>query len=350
MIKSVKLKNFGPLEDMEWKNIGSINLVIGKNSTGKTFLLKALYTAVKTIEGYKRNNENRSVREILADKLYWTFQPGDSIGNIVAKGQDSLSFEMQFSQDGGREQEFLYDFGNRANGVRSIRHNNDLRERHNSIFLPTKEVLSLSSIITRSRVDRIFGFDDTYYDLINALVVDTAKGNFINNIKKSRDILEGLLGGRADYNSQNASWSFKRGNSVFSMGVTAEGIKKIAILDRLLGNRYLTEGSIIFIDEPEFALHPAAISTFLDIIKLLADCGMQIFIASHSYFVVKKLYLIAQKDDVSIPVLSFEEDEKGKPYKIDDLKDGMPDNAIIDEAVKLYDAEIELEFPSEKKS
>jgi predicted ATPase len=46
-------------------------------------------------------------------------------------------------------------------------------------------------------------------------------------------------------------------------------------LDTLLGNRYLDTKSIIFIDEPEAALHPSAVAKFLDIITNLADSGIQ---------------------------------------------------------------------------
>jgi AAA15 family ATPase/GTPase len=131
---------------------------------------------------------------------------------------------------------------------------------------------------------------------------------------------------------------FVKGRHKFPIGTTAEGIKKIAILDTLLGNRYLDTNSIVFIDEPESALHPTAIAQLLDIIVLLAERGIQFFMASHSYFVVKKLYLIAQEKEWSIPVLLS--DNEGWHY--DDLQHGMPDNAIIDESIRLYRQEVGL--------
>lgn len=121
--------------------------------------------------------------------------------------------------------------------------------------------------------------------------------------------------------------------------MTAEGIKKIAILDRLLGNRYLAQHSIVFIDKPESALHPSAISTFMDIIALLADFGIQFFPASHSYFVVKKLYLISQKQQMTIPAaLGNKENE----WIYTDILQGIPDNSIINESIDLYKQEVEL--------
>ena len=64
----------------------------------------------------------------------------------------------------------------------------------------------------------------------------------------------------------------------------------------MLGNRYLTPQSVIFIAGPESALHPSAISEFLEIVDLLSKQGIQFFITTHSYFVVKKLYLLALKN------------------------------------------------------
>ncbi len=106
MIKSVAMQNFGPLLDTKWENLGNINVLIGANSSGKSFYLKALYTAIKSLEGYKRGNENRTLAEILADKLYWTFQV-PKIGDLVTKGQsEALSFQFEIDN-----KELKYSFG-----------------------------------------------------------------------------------------------------------------------------------------------------------------------------------------------------------------------------------------------
>jgi len=75
MLDSIELENFGPLTRLDWRNLGRINLMIGGNGTGKTFVLKAPYTAMRTIEEYRRGDDQRTAAEILAEKLYWTFQP-----------------------------------------------------------------------------------------------------------------------------------------------------------------------------------------------------------------------------------------------------------------------------------
>ena len=335
MLDGIRLENFGPIPHLEWMGLGPINLLIGGNGSGKTFLLKILYSAMRTIEEYKRGDDRRTEAEILAEKLYWTFQP-DKIGDLVTKGAVSLSCAVRFN-DG----DFSYSFGRDTTKQITSLENGIPPRSSNSIFLPAKEILSLQQIILKSREqDKVFGFDDTYLDLARALRQSTQRGRNYPEFAASRQNLEHILGGRIEYDEASGRWQFRKGSQRFPIGVTAEGIKKIAILDALLGNRYLDLDAIVFFDEPESALHPSAISALLDIVAMLANRGIQFFMASHSYFVIKKLFLIAQKQKLSIPVLSAQADNEH--WVADDLANGMPDNAIIDESIRLYEEEVDV--------
>ena len=72
MINKLKLKNFGTNKSIDWNNLSNINLIIGENGSGKSFLLKAMYCCIKTIEDYRRGDDNRNETEILSERLYWT--------------------------------------------------------------------------------------------------------------------------------------------------------------------------------------------------------------------------------------------------------------------------------------
>jgi len=334
MITKAAFTNYGPIKEIKLGKLSKINLIIGANGSGKTFLLKALYSATRTLEEYKRGKEQRSASDILKDKLYWTFQAA-KIGDLVTKGAaGKLTANINF--DGN---EFQFTFGKETARQINFLENHVKPLTSNSIFLPAKEVISLQKIILKTReVDKLFGFDDTYLDLARALRQTLKQGKNYAGFSKARKKIKDIVGGRIEYDQTIDEWIYRNEkNQKFEVGVTAEGIKKIAILDTLLGNRYLDTNSIIFIDEPESALHPTAIAKLLDIIYLLSDCGIQFFLASHSYFVIKKLFLITQEHKVDIPVISCEKDE----WKIDNLKDGMPDNSIIDESIKLYEEEVD---------
>jgi AAA15 family ATPase/GTPase len=337
MLNKIELKNFGPLPKLSWQDLGKINLVIGENGTGKTFLLKALYSAIRTLENYKRGNDQRTAAEILYDNLYWTFQPG-KIGDLVSKSASGhLSCAVQFDYT----QNFSYSIKKDTTKQLSSLENNIQPLSSNSLFFPAKEILSMVDIIFNSREkDKIFCFDNTYLDLARAIRPLSGAKAYLTPEKDEvvRQKLDKLLGGRIAYDKKNGCLMFHKADQKFPLEVTAEGIKKIGIFNILLATGYLEPGAVIFMDEPESSLHPKAVSGLLDIVTLLAESGIQFFLASHSYFVVKKLFLIAQQKKMSIPVISTQ----GGQWLTNNLQDGMPKNDILDESVRLYKEEVRL--------
>lgn len=151
--------------------------------------------------------------------------------------------------------------------------------------------------------------------------------------------IKNIFDGSIDYDVEKREWLYKKGDNYFTMNATAEGIKKAFTLEKLLEKNFLNSNSIIFIDEPEANLHPKAVSQFLDYLFSLSQSGMQIFMATHSYFVIKKMYLLAKQNNESIPVLMFKEMDEEARWIQEDLKDGMPDNGIIDESIRLFEEE-----------
>ena len=333
MIKSLSIRNLGPISQLDCHQLGKINLIIGPNQSGKTFLLKALYAALKTVEQYKRGRENRTDKEILSDKLYWTFQT-ESLGSIVKKGESSLSFTMQ-SHNG---ESFGVSFGPSTIKKVNIENNTFAPTNSNVVFIPAKEVISIRDIIIDLRERSWFGFEEPYSDLAKSLK-KTYKGRNYKAFSDARQQIINMIGGRLEYDETKNTWLFRDSNRrVYDVSSTSEGVKKISILDVLLGNHYLDNHSIILIDEIEANLHPAMITRFLQTIKLLADAGLQFFISSHSYFVIKRLYIMAHQYNMHIPVLSFDEGS----CDISNLQNEMPRNSIIDESIALYHDEISL--------
>lgn len=335
MINSLTIKDFGPIKELDISKFGSINVFIGSNGSGKSFVLKSIYAAIKSIEQYNRGKEIKSISELLSEKLYWTFQP-NNLGDLVRKNtEDSLKFSL--TNDNGNQ--LAFSFGkSTTKSVKNVE-NTFPQTEVNSIFLPTKEILSSRTfIINLKDINKEFGFDDTYYDLAKSLTPVT-KGKNYKEFSNSRQKLSEAINGMIFYDDNSNEWKFRDNNKYeYPMGLTSEGVKKISIIETLLGNRYLSKGSLIFIDEPESNLHPKLLFEFMEIIYELSKIGVQFFIATHSYFVVKKLYILAQKYKKTIPIISFENNET----VISDLKNGMPDNPIINESINLYKEEVNL--------
>lgn len=332
MFNRLTLQNFGPFRDLSWDLAPGINIVIGENGTGKTLLLKLLYALVRAREEYGRGKEKRTFKTILDNKLFWTFQ-FDKLSDLVTKRENTCHISYKLDN-----RPTTISFSSAAEkGVGELA--GDQRHRDAlSIYFPAKEVLSVSHIIKKSLgIDKEFGFDDTYLDLVKALEADTTRGRNYSTFSKARSALKGLLGGMIV--QEGGEWIYKKGRDTFPISLTAEGVKRIAIIERLLGNRTLSKKSVLFVDEPEAVLHPKAIITFIEMLWGLAHAGMQIFIATHSYLVLKKLQILAQNDAISTPVLSLSED--GPEHS--DLIDGMPANPIVEVSLQLYREELALE-------
>ncbi|MBN8683185.1 MAG: ATP-binding protein [Chitinophagales bacterium] len=342
--------------DLSLKDIPEINIIIGKNDTGKTGLLKLLYATVKSLEIYslKKKTTDTSYKKELSDKLYDTFMPRkNGLGDLVQKGsKDRLDVNITISGNNGKyKQPIYYSFGERTEKtiLTGNEHIDPLPDNViNALFIPAKEVLTAFTDIRNIR-DNFYGigFDDTYLDLIKSLDLPTTKGRVANELSQVNKSLEDLFDGKIEQTGQKEHpFVFKKGNQQFSMQQTAEGIKKIGILTTLITNRQLGKGTVLFMDEPETALHPDAIRKLVEMLVAMSKAGVQLFIASHSYFVVKQLAICAKRDRLNVNCWSLNRDNgKLVENSMYNLIDGvLPSNSIIDETLKMYDQEISVDF------
>ena len=352
MVKRISVQNFMGYSNFKSHEFAPINLIIGKNDTGKTGLLKLLYSCCKAVDIYSRRVVNEEVlfKRVLAEKLLDTFQPGKrGLGELVSKiTHEKLHVDIEYQQERlGYFDRMYFSFGESTTSTindcqETIGH---LREDFRCLFLPAKEVLTSFKAIRATRDNlHIPGFDDTYLDLIRALVVPTQRGNYTSGLKSVNRKLEDLFDGRIEQGVDD-DFVFKKGKNEFSMAMTSEGVKKIGILTTLIRNRQINDTSLLFMDEPETTLHPEAIRELMGMLMLMAKSGVQVFLASHSYFVLKQLHLSARKENINVGCYALTR-ERNQPIRYDyfNLREDLPDNAISDEAIRMSDEEVRLDL------
>lgn len=80
-------------EALKWHGHGSLNVIIGENDTGKTHLLKLLYSVTRAIEEYFKKvqgPEPLDLSSLLAAKLRWVFLPHNlELGRLVSRGGEA---------------------------------------------------------------------------------------------------------------------------------------------------------------------------------------------------------------------------------------------------------------------
>jgi ABC-type multidrug transport system ATPase subunit len=151
--------------------------------------------------------------------------------------------------------------------------------------------------------------------------------------------LKRAIGGTVTNKNEEFYLKNKQGNIEFTL--LAEGLRKLGLLLTLLQNGSLLSGSVLFWDEPETNLNPKLIKTVIEILIELQRMGVQIFLATHNYAILKEFDLqIKQTDRISYYSLY----KNIETLEIECLTTGEYDklepNKILDSFSDMYDREI----------
>ena len=101
------------------------------------------------------------------------------------------------------------------------------------------------------------------------------------------------------------------------MPLVAEGVRKLATLAHLLRNGALTKKGIVFWDEPESNLNPRLIRDVAAMLMNLASQGVQVFIGTHSFFLMKEIDMLKRMEkslsQVPCRFITLGHDADGEP-------------------------------------
>ncbi|MCI5737964.1 MAG: AAA family ATPase [Methanobrevibacter ruminantium] len=251
-----KINNVGSINhaDME---IGRINVIGGKNCTGKSTTSNLLYCFLRAI-----SSENDSTINELLDSEFDITGPQDYNDNAGIYSIDfSCTFDFknfEFSKKGDLDitKVFYFDsfslFDNKSGGTYFLEH-----------------VKSLEA----------------------ALEITEDKNNKDWEVEK---LIKEILGG--EIKKENGELFFVRENGFKThMKNTSSGVKQVAIIQTLLNNNELEPNSFLIMDEPEVNLHPEWQIKFAKILVLLVkELDLSIYIASHSPFFIEAIELYSQ--------------------------------------------------------
>lgn len=323
MISSLQLKNFIAFTDLVIDFSPGINIIIGENGTGKTQLIKAILAMC--------GPEARAGQpgEQLAGKLCRLYHPlGGQVGELRRAGtRGNAVLSATFAQG----QEVTARFSGTATETKvSTSAGAGVAP---ATFIPTKEVLSLVRGLTAEQpdqptIERIF--DDGYLDLARQLIKEgaddlDAKVQLDPRFASIVPRLANLIGGR--YELHDGRFCFQSGEYIEKLGksssaekaaqsfqdstlqfvpaksrlvsstMTAEGFRKIGVLQRLLSNGGLNPGTAgpLLWDEPESNLNPKLMKDLVLALLELARNGQQVILATHDYVLLKWFDLLMDK-------------------------------------------------------
>lgn len=299
MIGRIDISNFTRFRNESLEFSPGLNVFLGANGTGKSHVMKLLYASIRSLmnphppKPIQQAPTKTLLETTVAERLIGVFVP-DTLGRLATRCQGLNRAEISLYL--GREQipALAYSFSTRSTTAVQVNVCPTGWEETTSVFLPTREMLSLYPNFVSTYQSVQIPFEETWYDLAVLLGTPLPKGPHIKDVDKLLTPLEKALDGKVIL--ENGRFYIKTGAGKMEAHLLAEGLRKIGTLAQLVANRCLTTHSVLFWDEPEANLNPLLIELAAETIMGLVKQGMQVFIASHSLFLMRQLYLLSQKE------------------------------------------------------
>ena len=325
----IKLERFTAFEDLDLELSPGINVLVGANGTGKTHLMQVCYAAC----------EVSKTGEAFTDKLMQVFMPSGGYGRLVKRrrGVSTATIEVFRS-----EESLETAFTSRATGLR----HGDVKQnakwggsRIESVYVPVKEMLANAPGFRSLYANREIRFESIYADILDRAFLPPLRDIPAAFAGLLRDLQE-LLGGKVIVKNEEFFLSSRKGTLEFSL--LAEGLRKLGLLWLLIRNGTLAQGSVLFWDEPETNLNPKLYRVLMEISLELQRNGVQIFLASHDYVILKELDLQMTSDD-QVAFHSLHRRETDGEIACHTSNDylGIHPNAIAEAFSDVYDRVIE---------
>lgn len=306
-----------------------INVFIGKNGTGKTHLMKVAYAACDITKS----------KMSFAEKLNRVFLPsGRSIGRLVKRRKTSSRGAVEVHRANLKLRTSFSNHTEKPESAKVIGQADWLAQPLESVFIPVKEMLSNGPGFRSLYSQREIHFEEIYADILDRAYRPTLRGPTDAQRKALLTRLQKAIDGKVVVSNEEFFLRNKQGNLEFTL--LAEGVRKLGLLWTLIQNGTLLDGSVLFWDEPEANLNPRMFGDLMQIMLDLQRAGVQVFMATHDYVVLKELDLRKNGAD-NIVYHSLFHDHNGvvQCRQASRSLDIAP-NAITETFSDLYDREV----------
>jgi ABC-type hemin transport system ATPase subunit len=325
----IVLERFTAFERLDVDLSPGVNVFIGDNGTGKTHLLKIAYSACDITK----------TKGSLADKLIRCFLPFERrVGRLVYRtGKSSRAVAEVYRG----QIKIRSSFSNHSKEPKSATITGKgpwVATEIESAYIPVKEVLANAPGFRSLYASREIAFEEIYADIIDRAFLPVPRGPQDARRSKLLSIIQKLLAGKVIHKDEHFFLRNKQGELEFTL--LAEGMRKLALLWLLIQNGTLLSGSVLFWDEPESNLNPAKFGSLVEILLELRRMGVQVFLATHDYALLKEFDLRAQDTD-SVCYHALYRDSSGtiRHNSADRLSEAHP-NAIEDVFGDLYNRQV----------
>lgn len=295
MLKSLELRNFTAFEEADMKFASGLNVVVGENGTGKTHILKVAYSAIYVSAKGKKESGSVNPTKVhlqgaVADKLNAVFRP-DELGRLTSRdriGRQRCEVSCRFSN---AKQDLSFSFNTTSKKEVVVTNTPSVWGEKLPVYLPTRELLTIYPGFVSLYETTHLPFEETWRDTCILLGAPLAKGTRLKRIKELLIPLEEAMGGKVELDKAGRFYLNIAGLSM-EMHLVAEGLRKLAMIARLIAAGSLLDKGFLFWDEPDSNLNPKIIKLIARTILHLCKSGIQVFVATHSLFLLRELDIL----------------------------------------------------------
>ena len=301
MLKSLAIRNLTVFAEANLQFSPQLNVIIGKNGFGKSHLLKAAYAvlAASAEEGRQpaASAPTKAVlQKRLADKLVAVLRP-ESLGRLARRKQGRERCELRFCFDDPRL-DIACGFATPSKSEVNIDQLPSTWLDSPPVFLPTRELLTIYPGFVSIYENHYLEFEETWKDTCVLLGAPALRGPREKRVKELLSPLENAMGGEIELDKNGRFYLRIRGQGRMEIPLVAEGWRKLAMLARLIATGSLLDKGYLFWDEPDANLNPKLIKEVALTILHLCHSGVQVFIATHSLFLLRELHIQLQNPEV----------------------------------------------------
>jgi predicted ATPase len=307
MLKSLHIENLTVFPKADFIFGKNLNIIIGENGSGKSHVLKAAYAAIAVSAAKGKDGgidlpSKTQLQPALADKLQSVFRP-DGLWRLVRRklGRGKCRLKYVFDKE---KLNLAFTFSTVAKTEVTLETTPTIRVAKLPVFLPTRELLTISPGFVSLYETTHLQFEETWRDTCILLGAPLAKGPREHEIKKLLVPIEAAMGGNVVLDKAGRFYlNVASGN--MEMHLVAEGLRKLATVARLIATGSLLDKGYLFWDEPESNLNAKVIKTVARTILQIAQSGIQVFIATHSLFLLRELHILQQREFVKLDTRCF---------------------------------------------
>ncbi len=301
----VTINNFGKIQHAQFP-LKPFTVIAGKNSSGKSFITRALYGVFRSLNKEHFSSEMGQVLSVADDAK---IDIGDDMSQLLI---DSTRIELSFQ----------------AQGIEDSQQIENVVYLESPIYWKIKDVLKdwmstqndQSESKQRKHQQKVLKNTPEYILGIFALLnVDVIQDEVHEDLVKLKNTINKCIGGQIQISQSGDLQFYSQNKNGESFGVdlnqTASGTTSLGLISLLLEKNVIVPNSVLIMDEPEVNLHPAWQQVMIQVLYQLSVAGVRIIMASHSFDMMETIEkMMEQHEEKGLDV--------GEHFSVVQLDDG----------------------------